>query len=196
MKKVFTYILCCVTIVCCISCDYEYLTDGGKHDPHVDMTTYDYLASHPWQYFDTLVMLIDHHNLKEEVNSAGTFLVVTDYSFKRYMRFNWTIDSLKKHVTADTLRNYLFSDPIKMEDLSKIESNDIVSESGLEYNFELIEQVDGAYTEWTNEPVYRLSINRTINDIEVKNYVQSSNIETNTGIVHAMANTHVFNFGF
>ncbi|RAW02289.1 hypothetical protein DQQ10_07070 [Pseudochryseolinea flava] len=179
-----------------MSCDYEYLTDGGKHDPRVDMTTYDFLASHSWQYFDTLVMLIDHHNMKEEVNAAGTFLVVTDYSFRKYMRFNWTLDSLKKYVTADTLRNYLFDDPILMEDLSKIGDNEITSESGLEYNFELIEQVDNAYTEWTNEPVYRLSINRMINEIEVKNYVQSSNIQTNTGVVHAMANTHIFNYGF
>jgi hypothetical protein len=195
MKKYITYLLTSLVVVVCMSCDYEYLTDGGVHNPHVDMTTYDYLASHSWHYFDTLITLIDHHNMKEEVNSAGTFLVVTDYSFKRYMRLNWTMDSLKKYVTADTLRNYLFNDPVKFEDLSTSEPNEFVSRSGREFGFELVEQTGFQYTEWTNTPVYLLSINRRINSLEIKNFVQSSNIQTNTGVVHAMANTHIFNYG-
>ncbi|SKC86057.1 hypothetical protein [Ohtaekwangia koreensis] len=178
------------------SCDYEYLTDGGVHDPKVDMTTYDYLNTHSWKVFDTLILLIDHNNMKDELNRAGTLLAVTDYSFKKYMLANWTLDSLKKHVTADTLRNYLFEQPILWADLS-VEAKDYQSISGKELQFQLKEQTDGYYSEWTASPVYRLAINRVReSSTSAINYCQTSNVQTNTGVIHAMENMHVFNFGY
>ena len=44
----------------------EYLTDGGLSEAKTPLTTYDYLKQHKYHLFDTLIMVIDHYNMKEE----------------------------------------------------------------------------------------------------------------------------------
>lgn len=193
MKKfiVPSYIsLLCLALVT-TSCDYDYLTDGGVHNPAVNMTTYDYLASHSWRVFDTLLLLVDHYDMKSEVNAAGTVLAVTDYSLRQYMRPGWTLDSLKKYVTADTLRGYLFDERIEWSDLST-QPLTYVSNSGNEYRFQLL--LYNA-TQWTVTPAYRLNVQRVVGMTTVANYCQTTNIHTTTGVIHAMENLHYFNFG-
>ena len=82
-----------------------YLDDGGVHPTNVDMTTYDFLASHP--YFDTLIMLIDKAGLKETINGDVTFFAPTDFGIKRYLRANW----------ADALGLDAFADPVELDDI-------------------------------------------------------------------------------
>lgn len=82
-----------------------YLNDGGVHDPNVNMTTYDFLASHP--YFDTLIILIDKAGLKETINGDVTFFAPTDFSIKRYL----------DKVTGNALGIDQFADSVRIEDI-------------------------------------------------------------------------------
>jgi len=89
-----------------------YLTDGGLSSAKSSLSTYDYLKAHPYHYFDTTILLIDHFNLKDSVNKAGTFFAFTDYAVNTYMtaRNYSSLDSLYAHVTAKFLTQYMFTD--------------------------------------------------------------------------------------
>lgn len=72
-KNIIQYILVLVLSWFLFSCKKnDYKNDGGKLDPHVNMTTYDYLASKA--VFSQLVHAIDRAGLKEMVNGDITFL--------------------------------------------------------------------------------------------------------------------------
>lgn len=79
-------LLCIAFAICCLSSckKADYLTDDGLHVAEVNLSTYDYLAAHPHHIFDTLLMVVDHFGLKEEINNAKTFFVPTDYSINKY----------------------------------------------------------------------------------------------------------------
>jgi len=66
----------------------NYLNDGGTHNPHTILTTYDYLKNNAYHDFDSTIILIDHFNLKDSVNKAGTFFACNDYAINLFMRNN------------------------------------------------------------------------------------------------------------
>src|SRR5262245_46306257 len=63
----------------------NYLNDGGTHNPHTTLTTYDYLKNNAYHDFDSTIQLIDHFSLKDSVNNAGTFFACTDYAINAFM---------------------------------------------------------------------------------------------------------------
>ncbi len=83
----------------------SYLTDDGVHQAEVSKSTYEYLASHPHRMFDSLLMIIDHLGLREEINNAKTFWAPSDYSVSRY--FKVKRDSVRN---IDENANYAFAD--------------------------------------------------------------------------------------
>ncbi|QQT63514.1 hypothetical protein I6I97_06925 [Sphingobacterium multivorum] len=134
MKNTFIY-LSIIALVTIFSCKKEAVIDGGVSDPHVNMTTYDFLKSHPQHLFDTTLMIIDKAGLKDKVNSAGTFFVPTNYSIRNFLlakqnewrkkdeRLNFNLDSLFKYypqkMLQDTMSVYLFSDRIVRDNLTE-----------------------------------------------------------------------------
>lgn len=110
------------------SCIQDYLEDGGVHNPNVDKTPYDYLASHPYHMFDTIIEIIDYFDLKNEMNEAATVIIPTDFSVKTLMTqrsaylaelhgdegWVFSLDSLKEQFTADSIRIYFFQDKIEL----------------------------------------------------------------------------------
>ncbi|MCA5006749.1 hypothetical protein [Sphingobacterium bovistauri] len=110
------------------SCTKDQIIDGGVSNPKVNMTTYDYLKSHPRGLFDTLIMIIDKGGMVDLINNQKTFFAPTDYSINAYIsirqseirrideRKNYTLDSLFKQFTPQMLRDsmsvYLFPDEI------------------------------------------------------------------------------------
>ena len=69
-KQVLLAFLTLTTLT--FSCkDEEYLTDGGVHKTVTSSSNYDYLKSSG--KFDTLLMIVDHFNLKDSLNEASTF---------------------------------------------------------------------------------------------------------------------------
>jgi hypothetical protein len=89
-----------------------YRTDGGVASANTPLTTYDYLKGNAYHYFDSTIQLIDHFNLKDSVNKAGTFFAFTDYAINSYM-INLGITSMNQlfdSVSSKFLTQYMFSD--------------------------------------------------------------------------------------
>lgn len=91
--------------------DAYVIADGGTAKANTDLSTYDYLKSHQYHYFDTLIMVIDHFNLKDSINKAGTFFAPTDYSLNNTVTYySGNLDSMYKHITSKFITQYCFSD--------------------------------------------------------------------------------------
>lgn len=119
MKHTSYLFLLALAAIVLFSCKKDYTIGGSVHDPHVNMTTYDYLKTNP--LFDTVVLLIDKTGLKEEVNATGTFFSITDYDIDNYIvqrqelertrrvdpNYKFTFDSLDFRQMKDSLRAYL-----------------------------------------------------------------------------------------
>lgn len=195
----------------------DYLIDGGKANPYVNMTTYDYLKSNP--LFDTLVMAIDIAGLQEEVNAAGTFYAPTNFSLNEYIRDElelrkkldadavYTFDSIP--VTEfDSIRMYLFAETITRDSLTK-EGRVYTSLAGID--FKLSKEPQEAYQDdLVIKPEYLFFIKKigsnfdsyedTVNDnVATKEKderirVQTSGIITTTGVIHVLQNNHKFIF--
>ncbi len=201
-----------------ISCtNDDYLTDGGKANPYVNMTTYDYLKSNP--LFDTLVMAIDIAGLREEVNAAGTFYAPTNFSLNEYIRDElalrkkldadavYTFDSIP--VTEfDSIRMYLFAETITRDSLTQ-EGRIYTSLAGTD--FKLSKEPQDAYqNDLVIKPEYLFFIKKigshfdsyedTVNDQvaskerDERIRVQTSGIMTTTGVIHVLQNNHKFIF--
>jgi hypothetical protein len=116
MKNINNFLL--ITAVACIiaafttSCKKDYLTDGGTSKANTSLSTYDYLKANQYHYFDTTLLLIDHFNLKDSVNKAGTFFAFTDFSINNFMINSGysSLDSLYAHTTSKLITQYMFSD--------------------------------------------------------------------------------------
>src|SRR5882672_7759877 len=81
-----TFKLFLVAAVICYSlnaCKKSYTIGGSTFKAQVNMTTYDYLKTN--HLFDTLVIMIDKAGLKDELNQAGTFFAVTNYTIRNYV---------------------------------------------------------------------------------------------------------------
>lgn len=116
MKNINNFLLAsamiCIIAAFSTSCKKDYLTDGGASSPNTSLSTYDYLKANKYHYFDTTLLLIDHFNLKDSVNKAGTFFAFTDFSIQSFMiSFGYTsLDSLYAHTTSKLITQYMFSD--------------------------------------------------------------------------------------
>jgi hypothetical protein len=108
----------------------EYKFDGGVSDPHVNMTTYDYLKSNP--QFSSLVTLIDNAGLKDKINGNVTFFATTNYGVndwvlakkeERVLELNdenikFTIDSIPVGDYKDSLLTYMFEGTINRDNMT------------------------------------------------------------------------------
>lgn len=134
MKNIIRFCFAtCLSLVLFSACTKDNIVDGGVSNPKVNMTTYEYLKSHPRGLFDTLIMIIDKGEMVDLINTQKTFFAPTDYSINAYItlrqslirkvdeRKNYTLDSLFKEFTPKMLRDsmsvYLFPEEIKRENL-------------------------------------------------------------------------------
>jgi len=132
MKIIVSFIVSALLLTAVISCKKNYTIGGSKFVAQVNMTTYDYLKTN--HLFDTLVIMIDKMGLKDEVNQAGTFFAVTNYSIRNYVQAKqadlqiiennenlvYTFDSLDLPSLKDSLRTYMFKDRLTRDNISAI----------------------------------------------------------------------------
>lgn len=183
----------------------SYITDDGVHSLKTPFTTYDYLKQHPAHLFDTLVLVLDKFNLKDEVNNAGTFFAPTDYSIRKFIDFkktkgDYTLDSLYKNLTADTIRQYLFEKKINRASLDN-EAPMIFSNKGKTVTaVRKIKSPD--FDLWSGAPVYFLYYIKVVDELDqgspagaqdIQIRCQTADIETASGgILNVLDNNHVF----
>jgi len=112
MRPIKLYITV-ILLAALISCKKDnYLTDGGKAKELSPLSNYDYLKNHTYHYFDTTILIIDHFNLKDSVNRAGTFFAFTDFSVATLMSTLGvtSLNDLYKQVSSKLVTQYLFTD--------------------------------------------------------------------------------------
>lgn len=205
------------------ACKKDYTIGGSVHDPHVNMTTYDYLKTNP--LFDTVLIMIDKMGLKEEVNSAGTFFSITDYDLSNYIKEKqeylriklddenlvYNFDSLNMQELKDSLRAYLFKDQITRDNTTE-RGRMFKANNGETRLVQLIPTND--YTDgnvFTQKPKY-LYLTKMIplpglpvpaDSTQLGNLkpeqllqarCQTSGIITTTGVLHVLNNGHTFTY--
>lgn len=215
-KSVF--ILLCV-LAFWVSCKKaDYLTDSGIHEAITPLSTYDYLQQHSWHFFDTTILIIDHYNLKDEVNQVPTFFAFTDYSIAAFMTdrriekqqvsatADYTLDSLYKYMTVDSIRQYFFDQEIRMGDLPINEVKAYTSEGNTTMAMFRELQVANDYTVRTNAPTYLLYLVKVRgamdvpgvvsppNEVDTRVRCQTTGILTSNGAktLHVLNNQHRF----
>lgn len=222
MKKIF-YVLfsSLIGILCLNSCSKEeYLVDGGLHDARVDLSTYDYLAQHPAGLFDTLITVIDHFGLRDEINNASTFFAPTNYSIRRFYNSKWaellsvdenatfSLAQMLERIEVDSLRAYIYHDgnyDLTSANTQYSPINNASGITGFAYHRQL--QVPG---QWSFQPIYYLyyvkirgeqdnvASDGTVTTAEgdfadLRIRCQTQGIETSTGtIINVLANSHTF----
>ena len=220
MKKnnIKLLLLCMLTGIMVVSCKKsEYRTDEGVHNPITPLSNYDYLKQHSWNSFDTLVAIIDHFNLKDEVNKAATFFAPTNYSITRFINLKklerrdpnlpYTLDTLFKSIAADSIRQYLFSSKITLAESPTV-ITPFTSLGKTSCAVQRFLQTGGAYSQWGNTPVYSLfyiKVRGTMDDpnnppapndpnADSRVICQTTGIQTSSGttILHVLNNTHTF----
>ena len=126
-NKLLYLIICSLGLAYFTSCKKsDYLSDGGLSEAKSPLTTYEYLKQHKYHLFDTLIMVIDHYNLKDEVNGSATFFAPTNYSINKYIKLKrdsvrlinenntYTLTDMYKDIKADSLRIYLAKSRIEV----------------------------------------------------------------------------------
>ena len=217
MKHAFKYIVCVFfSALFFISCEKnDYINDGGVHDPHVNMTTYDFLNSHP--KFDSLVRIIDKAGLKDAVNGNVTFYATTNWGVADYVsakkqkriielgdeNISFNIDDLDVGELQDSMRMYIFDGEITRENLS---TDGALYEShiGSDMPFLLglrrtrdwsqyLDYVDYLYYTWvkgTRDDLETSQSNIPEAERDERADIQTSGIITTTGIIHVLDGNH------
>lgn len=135
MKITYLMMTAFTMVALMMSCRKDGVIDGGLSIARVDMTTYDFLKTHPTKQFDTTILIIDKAGLKDLINSPGTFFVPNNYAIRNYLnakraeardkdeRLDFNLDSLFKKFTPQMLKDsmgmYFFPQKIVREDLNE-----------------------------------------------------------------------------
>jgi hypothetical protein len=197
----------------------DYLTDTGVHNPVTPLNNIDYLAQNQFKQFDTLIQIINRFDgLKEEVNSAGTFFAPTDYSILAVINnrarlrqqldptATYTLDSLVKYMTIDSVRQYLFKETITLDNAPEFQAQAFTSKGGTSQAVLKVLQTGGPYTDRTTAPTYLLffvkvrgaldapGVTPPLNENDINVLCQTSGIKTSNGAttLHVLSNTHAF----
>lgn len=196
----------------------DYKNDGGRHNPKVNMTTYEYLASKKG-IFDSLVHLIDRAGLKEMVNSDITFFAANNYAVvdfiaaKKRIRdialgnenLPYTTDSIPLQLLKDSLLTYMFSGKINREQMT-LGGTLLDSKLGAIPNTKFIIRLDRRqdYANYLKYVDY-VQMGKIIgsrddeqpdpdaipaSEKDIIETCQTSGIITTTGILHVMSGTH------
>ncbi|MDF2515719.1 MAG: Uncharacterized protein K0R59_1015 [Sphingobacterium sp.] len=194
----------------------DYINDGGVHQAKVNMTTYDYLASHP--KFDSLVRIIDRANLKELVNSDITFYATTNWGVADYVsakkqqriaevgdeNISFDIDDIDPK-RLDSLKIYMFKGKVERD---KLDLNGAYFSSlfgpipGVRFQLGLRRTRDySSYVDYVDY-LYYTKVNGTLDSEEPNQNaipeaerdarvdVQTSGIITTTGVIHVLHGDH------
>ena len=203
MKSHIKYtLLAILAIIVITSCEEDYLTDGGISKATTELTTYDYLAQNKYHMFDTLLAIIDTLDLKESVNTCGTFFAPSDYNIQNYLdqvedslkdideELTYTLDDLYKDVTPKDLLQYMLNEKVTMSSTASSDGYTTLAETTI--TVKTVLQTDDQYYIYSESPVYFLFIGK---EGKTDERCQTEGILTQSGegtVLHVLNNDHVF----
>lgn len=222
MKTFKLFILFAAAIAVFYSCKKEDTIGGKLFNAQVNVTTYDYLKTN--HLFDTLVIMIDKLNLKDEVNSSGTFFAVTNYSIHNFVlakqaqlqlkneNLKFTFDSLNLSTLKDSLRAYMFKSRYTRNNLT-LAGTLATADDGELRLIQLRPTTDYTSNLFTTSPQYiymsklvatqYYSLPPVLDTTTVKlldpsqilsALCQTTGILTTTGVLHVLSNDHTFTY--
>ncbi len=200
-----TYIIAILALcVFCACSEDDYLVDGGISDPHVNMTTLDFLKSH--SQLDTLALLITRAELEDEVNGNATLFAPTNYSIQRYVNARLAelrqadpqaeytvndipVDTLKKYMGA-----YIINEKVTRADM-KEEGKIYTTLNGEERMISLEPETEYS-GQLSDKPEYVYYTIRYGSDWEDPNtttklLVSTSNLISTNGVIHVLKSNHI-----
>jgi hypothetical protein len=210
------YLIACLLWLCACS-KSDYLTDGGLHDPKTPLSLYAYLEQHPYQLFDSLLTIVDHYQLQEELSQTTTFFAPTDYSINLYMELrktekrkkdenaDYTMDSLFKELSADSIRQYMFTEKLPITSFQDEQVHLYKNAAGISCG--LRKEKNTTMNEWSSQPVYLLyyvkivgqqdvaGVTPPVGEEDINVLCQTTGIETSSGtgpLLHVLSNKHFF----
>lgn len=214
-------VACLLLLVAATSCKKTgYLTDTGIHDAVTPLSNYDYLAKNQFKQFDTLLQIIDRFDgLKDEMNKAGTFFAPTDFSILRTLNARlaakqlinpsntYSLDSLVKAITIDSLRQYMFKDKITLDNAPELQAAPYTSLGNTTQGALKVLQTGAPYVgSRTTAATYLLffvkvrgaldvpGVTPPANESDISVLCQTTGILTSNGntVLHVLSNTHFF----
>lgn len=220
-KNTFRFLIPAIAIFLIVvsSCKKnDYLTDTGVHDPVTPLSNYDYLAKNQLHQFDTLLIIIDRFDLKQEVNQATTFFAPTDYSILRTLNdrlttrqqtnpaASFTLDSLLKSLTGDSLRQYMFKESITLDNAPEFQAKPYSSLARTSNGVIKALQTAAPYIDRTSAATYLLyfvkvrgaldtpGVTPPTNESDISVLCQTTGIKTSNGAttLHVLNNNHFF----
>lgn len=217
MKKLTSNL---IMMICAIaifsSCKKDYKSGGRVSDPHVNMTTYDYLNSKP--QFSSFVKLINRAGLKDVINGNVTLFATTNYGVDEYLKamknkraielndenITYTLDSIPLW-RLDSLKTYIFDGNLNRDQLttkgkyypSKFGT---IPDVQFRINLDRIYQYTN-YVDYVDYVMYSKVIGTLDEDeadpssipddqVDKVAYIQTSGIITTNGIVHVLEGYH------
>ena len=219
MKAKITYIILVVlftmgTLGCKKS---SYLTDGGISNAKSPLSTYEYLKQHKYHLFDTLIMVIDHYQMKDEINASETFFAPTNYSINRYLRLKrdsvrlvdenatYTLTNMYQDLKADSLRIYCVKSRVE---LMTTPENAVLTSNNANTSVAVRRILQPKPPEsWSSAPIYYLYYIKVKNgldpagttipdddpDRDISVQCQTTGIEPSSGgILNVLSNQHTF----
>lgn len=192
----------------------KYIIGGSLHNAKVNMTTYEYLKTN--RLFDTLLVLIDKAGMKEEINGDVTFFAPTDYSIKALLErreeklqqqnndesLRYNLSDLPVPELRDSLRSHLFTGKITRESLS-LANKLFTSKANEPFSIRLMEGPSPGLVSAKPQYLFLIKVRNGLDpepltpnfpdkDKDISDVAQTSNIQTTTGVLHVLGNTHRF----
>lgn len=195
----------------------SYLTDGGLHNAKTSLTTYEYLKQHKYHLFDTLVMVIDHYDMKDEINNAPTFFAPTNYSIRRYLKIKidsvqrinennkYTLNDMYNEINIDSIRRYIVKTRVELT-ATPAAPTLVANATNITTAVQSILQPKPDPS-WSSAPIYYLYYIRVRGSLDpvgstpvpndpnsdLKAQCQTTGIEPSSGgMLHVLSNTHTF----
>lgn len=200
MKKIRTILLFVFTAIVLFSCEDDYFIDTGLSNGVHDVSMWEYFKTDSYNW-DSTRLVISRAGMeaifKGENNEYNeiTFFGITNHSIRKFMLDNGyaKVEDIPADICKEYIASYIVSEKYLWEDI----------------DFEVKGTPTGG-TEMTNENggnfrVFRRKSNygAVVDAGPVSTFVQSftaqktvqvvsSNIQTNTGVVHSLSYTHAF----
>jgi hypothetical protein len=205
-------------LVLIASCKKDnYYKDSGSHDPHFKGSTMDYLDSVPF-YFDSVAAVVRLAGMEEVFKSDTlTFFAPTDKSIRNLIKeLNYSLyvqgyDTVKvladipSSIWQNYLQMYMFHGANQLKDYPQIDYNLVsiypgqgyLSWNGTPMNIGVIYNDDNGvkYVGYRQLSIAYIPDPARPRDNWYTEFVASSNILTNNGVVHTLNMNHLY-FGF
>lgn len=211
-------LFCLGALLAGTSCKKGYLSGGSLHNPVTPLNNVDYLKSNAFNLFDTVTQILQRFELVTEANNAKTFFAFTDYSVVNLINqrltakqqvnplATYTLDSLYKDITADSVRQYMFNETIELGSAAELKATPYTSRGNTTMAALKQLQTGPPYTNMTKAPTYLLYFVKVRgaldepgvipppNENDISVLCQTTGIKTSNGTttLHVLNNNHVF----